>query len=88
VRRFRPDVFGTSSYITGVNEAVRLCRAVKRIDPGVLTVVGGGPRVAGPRKISRTPSVDCIVRGDGTTVMAEIVRAREAGRPPGGGPPG
>src|SRR3954447_10638723 len=75
VRRFRPDVFGTSSYITGVNEAVRLCRAVKRIDPGVLTVVGGVHASQVPEDFS-DPSVDCIVRGDGTTVMAEIVRAR------------
>src|SRR5215471_4880920 len=41
LRRFRPDVFGTSSYITGVNEVLKLCRAAKRWNPNVRTVVGG-----------------------------------------------
>ena len=35
LRRFRPDVLGTSSYITGVNEVIKLCRAAKRWDPRV-----------------------------------------------------
>jgi len=41
LRAFRPDVVGTSSYITGVNEVIKLCRAAKRWSPHVRTVVGG-----------------------------------------------
>src|SRR3712207_5515347 len=41
LRQFRPDIVGTSSYITGVNEVIKLCRAAKRWNPNVRTVVGG-----------------------------------------------
>ena len=33
LRLFRPDVVGTSWYITGVNEVIKLCRSVKRWNP-------------------------------------------------------
>jgi radical SAM superfamily enzyme YgiQ (UPF0313 family) len=80
LRKFRPDVLGTSSYISGVNEAVKLCRAVKRWNPRILTVVGGVHASQAPEDFA-DPSVDCIVPGDGTTVMPEIVRAVDEGRP-------
>ena len=38
---FRPDVVGTSCYITGVNEVIKLCRTVKRWNSDCKTVVGG-----------------------------------------------
>jgi radical SAM superfamily enzyme YgiQ (UPF0313 family) len=80
LRRFRPDVLGTSSYITGVNEVIKLCRTAKRWNPALLTVVGGVHASRVPEDYA-DPSVDCIVPGDGTTVMPEIVAAFESGRP-------
>jgi radical SAM superfamily enzyme YgiQ (UPF0313 family) len=80
LRRFRPDVVGTSSYITGVNEVIKLCRAAKRWNPAVRTVVGGVHASRAPEDYA-DPSVDCVVLGDGTTVMPEVVRAFETGRP-------
>jgi len=40
LQQFRPEVVGTSSYITGVNEVKKLCRKVKRWNPSCLTLVG------------------------------------------------
>jgi radical SAM superfamily enzyme YgiQ (UPF0313 family) len=80
LRAFRPDVLGTSSYITGVNEVIKLCRAAKRWSPRVRTVVGGVHASRAPEDYA-DPSVDCIVPGDGTTVMPDVVRAFETGRP-------
>jgi radical SAM superfamily enzyme YgiQ (UPF0313 family) len=80
LRQFRPDVFGTSSYISGVNEAIRLCRTVKRFNPNIVTVVGGVHASQAPEDFADS-SVDCIVRGDGTTVMPDIVQALERNRP-------
>jgi radical SAM superfamily enzyme YgiQ (UPF0313 family) len=80
LRRFRPDVLGTSSYITGVNEVLKLCRTAKRWNPRIRTVVGGVHASQVPEDYA-DPSVDCIVRGDGTTLMPEIVRAFESGSP-------
>ena len=74
LREFRPDVIGTSSYITGVNEVIKLCRTAKRWNPGVRTVVGGVHASRAPADFA-DHSVDCIVLGDGTGVMPELLEA-------------
>lgn len=80
LRRFRPDVIGTSCYITGVNEVKKLCRAAKRWNPAVRTVVGGVHASRAPEDFA-DHSVDCIVLGDGTTLMPELMEAFRTGRP-------
>jgi radical SAM superfamily enzyme YgiQ (UPF0313 family) len=77
---FRPDVVGTSAYITGVNEVKKVCREVKRWNPACLTVAGGVHASRAPEDFV-DPSVDCIVLGDGTTTMPDIVDAVGDGRP-------
>jgi radical SAM superfamily enzyme YgiQ (UPF0313 family) len=62
--RFRPDVVGTSAYISGVNEAKRVCRVAKRWNPGCRTVVGGVHAAQVPEDFL-DDAVDCIVLGDG-----------------------
>ncbi|MCZ6690618.1 MAG: radical SAM protein [Planctomycetota bacterium] len=78
LRQFKPDVVGTSCYITGVNEVKKVCREVKRWDPSAWTVVGGVQASLAPEDFC-DDAVDCIVPGDGTTVMADIVKAVESG---------
>ncbi len=80
LRAFQPDVVGSSSYITGVNEVIKLCRAAKRWNPRCRTVVGG-VHAACDAAAFADPAVDCIVLGDGTTVMPEVLAAWGAGRP-------
>lgn len=80
LRKFRPDVIGTSSYITGVNEAVKVCRVAKLWNPAVKTIVGGVHASRVPEDFS-DPAVDCIVLGDGTTVIGQILAAFQSGQP-------
>lgn len=80
LRAFQPDVVGTSCYITGVDEARRVCRAAKRWNPRVHTVVGGVHAACVPEDFA-DPAVDVIVQGDGTTLLPQVLRALEAGRP-------
>jgi radical SAM superfamily enzyme YgiQ (UPF0313 family) len=80
LHRFRPDVVGTSCYITGVNEVIKLCRGVKRWNPDCGTVVGGVHASLAPEDFS-DGSVDCIVLGDGTSVIGDVVQALEKKRP-------
>jgi len=80
LRRFRPDVVGTSAYVTGVNEVIRLCRTAKRWNPSCLTVVGGVHAACAPESFA-DESVDCIVLGDGTTTMPEVLQAHLSGTP-------
>ena len=80
LRAFQPDVVGTSCYITGVNEVKKLCRTVKRYSPTCLTVVGGVQAAKCPEDFL-DPSIDCVVLGDGTTTMPQILEAFQARRP-------
>ena len=79
-REFEPDVVGTSSYISGVNEVIKLCRAAKRWNANVRTVVGGVHAACVPEDFADS-SVDCIALGDGTTIMPELLDAFASGRP-------
>ncbi len=78
LRSFKPDVIGTSCYVTGVNEVVRLCRLAKRWNPDVWTVVGGVHASRAPEDFADA-AVDCIVLGDGTSIMPELMNAFEHG---------
>jgi radical SAM superfamily enzyme YgiQ (UPF0313 family) len=80
LQQFKPDIVGTSSYITGVNEVKKVCRKVKRWTPNCVTLVGGVHASCAPEDFA-DPSVDCIVRGDGTSIIAELVEAIQTGRP-------
>lgn len=78
LKHFKPDIVGTSCYITGVNEVIKLCRLTKRWNRHCTTIVGGVQAAQVPEDFA-DPSVDCIVKGDGTTLLPEIVEALETG---------
>lgn len=72
LKKFNPDAVGTSSYINGVNEVIKICRMIKTWKSKCLTVVGGVHASLVPESFA-DPSIDIIVLGDGTTKMREIV---------------
>ena len=78
LQKFKPEIVGTSSYISGVNEVIKVCREVKRWNPRCHTVVGGVQAAQAPEDFLDN-SVDVIVKGDGTMTMAAVVRAIEQG---------
>ena len=70
--QFAPNIVATSCYITGVNEAIKICRIVKRWNADCLTVVGGVHASVAPEDFA-DPSIDCIALGDGTSLMPSLV---------------
>ena len=75
---FQPDIVGSTSYISGVNEVIKLFRQVKKWNPNCLTVVGGVQASRVPEDFIDN-SVDIIVKGDGTSLFPKIVRALRNG---------
>jgi radical SAM superfamily enzyme YgiQ (UPF0313 family) len=57
----------------------KLCRIAKRWNPSVWTVVGGVHAAKVPEDFADV-AVDCIVLGDGTTTITELVAAFGSGR--------
>lgn len=80
LREYSPDLVGTSSYITGVNEVVKLCREVKMWNRRCLTVVGGVHASVAPEDFA-DPAIDCIALGDGTSLLPHIVSSWIRGEP-------
>ncbi|MCX6836019.1 MAG: cobalamin-dependent protein [candidate division Zixibacteria bacterium] len=74
LQTFRPDIVATSCYITGVNEAIKVCRAAKRYNRDCFTIVGGVHSSVAPEDFA-DPSVDCIALGDGASLMPQIIDA-------------
>jgi hopanoid C-3 methylase len=77
---FQPDIVGTGSYITGVNEVKKICAQVKQWNSSCITIVGGVHAACAPEDFIH-PCIDCIVTGDGTSIIGDIVAAVENGRP-------
>lgn len=75
---FSPDLIGTTCYINGVNEVKRICRMVKAWRPTCSTVVGGVHAAVAPEDFA-DPAIDCVVVGDGTSVIGELARALQSG---------
>jgi radical SAM superfamily enzyme YgiQ (UPF0313 family) len=78
LRSFKPDIVGTSSYITGVNRVKAICRAAKASNPGTVTIVGGVQATQVPEDF-RDPSIDMIVRGEGVRTISRLMEHLERG---------
>jgi len=78
LKTFQPDVVCSSSYITGVNEVIKLFRKTKLWNPNCFTIAGGVQASQVPEDFA-DPAVDCIVRGDGTTQLPLVIRTLENG---------
>jgi len=80
LKKFQPDVVATSCYITGVNEVIKLCRKTKLWNKSCFTVAGGVQAAQVPEDFADA-SVDCIVTGDGTSLMPLLIQALERRAP-------
>jgi hopanoid C-3 methylase len=78
LEQFKPDVVASSCYITGVNEVIKLFREAKLWNRNCFTIAGGVQAAQVPEDFADA-AVDCIVLGDGTTMLPEVVQALVAG---------
>lgn len=77
-----PDIVALSCYVWNITTFMAACRLIKAQQPEALIVLGGpevGPVAEAVLTVHR--SADIIVKSEGETPFAEIVRAVEAGTP-------
>lgn len=79
LEKFKPHVVATSCYVTGVNEVIKICRETKLWNRQCFTIAGGTQASQVPEDFADA-AVDCIVKGDGTSMMPIIIEALENGR--------
>ncbi|MBW1722688.1 MAG: B12-binding domain-containing radical SAM protein [Deltaproteobacteria bacterium] len=79
-----PACIGIScTAIAQAQEVIDLCDRIKEADPDAFLFVGGYfPTLYYEEMLSRTSSIDLVVRGEGEIPLAGIVKAFERGRDP------
>jgi len=85
IDKFSPDLVGISCIFSSNFPVVReICREIKKINPEILTVVGGNYPTFMPEYCLAEPSLDFIALGEGETAMLELIRHLREGRDPSG----
>ena len=76
IENFRPQVVGITAVTMTFDNAIGVIEDIKRIDPGILTVMGG-PHVSfcARETLQAYPALDAIVLGEGERTIVELVRA-------------
>lgn len=79
---FSPQAVGVTSVTMTFDEAARVVRDVKRMNPGIFTVMGG-PHVTfcAEKTLSALPELDVIVLGEGEETVVDLADAVSNGRP-------
>ncbi|MBI5443161.1 MAG: cobalamin B12-binding domain-containing protein [Deltaproteobacteria bacterium] len=80
LRTFRPDVAGVTGYSMHVLRALEVCRRVKELAPGCMTVAGGHHATLEPIDFLE-PEVDLVVAGEGVRPFRQILSRRQRGEP-------
>lgn len=73
LRDFSPEVVGCTGYSMHVLRNLAILKEVKRLLPGVLTVVGGHHATLLPEDFFE-PQVDWVVTGEGTGPLRQLLR--------------
>ena len=81
LRKFRPHIAGATAVTMTFDHARQILSDVKRIDPAILTVMGG-PHVTfcAQETLRIFAELDAVVIGEGEETMRELVRAIETAR--------
>jgi anaerobic magnesium-protoporphyrin IX monomethyl ester cyclase len=83
IRREAPDLVAVaSSYTTYAREALEVARIAKEVSPGVVTVMGGTHATLFPEHLLQHDYVDYVIRGEGETPFATLVKSLSSGRNP------
>lgn len=82
VARLQPDYLGLSATTISVNNAARIATRVKRMCPGVVTILGGAHVSAIPeRTMAAFPDIDYGISGEGEIALFELLARLESGAP-------
>jgi anaerobic magnesium-protoporphyrin IX monomethyl ester cyclase len=77
IESYDPDIIASSSFATcNAYTTVRTAEIAKRVDPSIVTVLGGQHFTATADESLRSyPEIDVIVRGEGEITLAELAHA-------------
>lgn len=75
VKKFAPDIVGTTAYTASMPAAAEILREVKKSLPKTVTVVGGvHPTFCFREVLEAYPFIDYVVRGEGELTFTELLQ--------------
>lgn len=78
VGALKPDVVAVSCLFSAQSENVHtICKTVKEIDKGIITIVGGAHPSAVPEEVLKDINVDFVVIGEGEIVLKRLLESIE-----------
>lgn len=79
IRRYSPDVVGVSCLFAAIEEdAVNVCKIVKRINPNIITILGGAHAGAvAYGLVDRCNEIDFVIQGEAEVAFHELLLAIE-----------
>ncbi len=75
-----PDVAGFTVCIWNAAACIQIASELKRISPGIITIAGGPQATAAAEDIADSGVFSYIVRGEGETVLPELIRSITDGK--------
>lgn len=82
------DLVGCTAMSMELNSALECCRIAKRLNPAVVTVIGGAHACTDPESVLADDAVDFIFRGEAEPGLPSFVEALERGSTDFSGVPG
>jgi len=76
----RPAIIGISSLTLNASRAYQLAEKIKKIDPSVITVIGGIHPTVLPKEPFDIGNIDYAIRGEGEIPMLELVKGILSGK--------
>jgi radical SAM superfamily enzyme YgiQ (UPF0313 family) len=77
---FNPDVVGVSSMSSMSNEALKILKIAKQINPEVKTIIGGSHATCYSREVLETDGMDFLLRGEGEVAFDKFINYVIEGR--------
>lgn len=83
IRDLQPDVVGISCIFTSIfRPGAEIARIAKRVNPEIITVMGGTHVTVSPDNVLKEEEIDYILTGEGEKSMLELLEALETGSEP------
>jgi len=79
LRRVRPHVVALSAKTGGYTTTLRYARLAKKIDPSIITVIGG-PHITFDQSLIEFDEVDAVIAGEADDAWVELLNNLSAGR--------
>lgn len=82
IEHSQPDVVATGAYTALINDALKILKLAKKINPSILTLLGGvHPTFCWGEILERDhAAVDYIIRGEGEETVVELLESLSVGR--------